>query len=109
MTTFDGTNATFPAWKRLFLCLAKLHDIFETFTEGVGVPVEDEGMSVAALYRAFPGENIQRYFVSSNILSRALKGSTGRDTLLHLLRGGVNLYTPIRRPRLAPKFSASNL
>ena len=81
--TFDGTKAKFPSWKRKFLCLAKLHDLFEIFTEGVDVPVADEEMSVSALQRAFPGEDIQKHFVAWNILSRALEGSTDRDTLRH--------------------------
>ena len=62
--TFDGTKAKFPAWKRNFLYLAKLHDIFEIFTEGVDVPVADEGMSVSAIQRAFPGGDIQKNFVA---------------------------------------------
>ena len=40
-------------------------------------------MSVSALQRAFPDEDIQKHFVAWNILSRALEGSTDRDTLRH--------------------------
>ena len=81
--TFDGTKAKFPAWKRNFLCLAKLYDLFEIFTEDVDVPDADEGMSVSASHQAFPGEDIQKHLKAWNILSRALEGSTDRDTLRH--------------------------
>ena len=55
---FDGTKAKFPGWKQSFICLVKLHGLFEIFTEGIEVPVADETMSIAALQEAFPHENI---------------------------------------------------
>ena len=81
--TFDGTKAKFPAWKMNLLCLAKLHGLFEFFTEDVDVPVTDEGMSVPALQQAFPAEDIEKHFIAWNILSRALEGSSDRDTPRH--------------------------
>ena len=66
--TFDGTKAKFPAWKRILFSLAKLHNLFEIFTEGVNVPVADEGMSASAFQRASPVEDIQKHFVAWNIL-----------------------------------------
>ena len=75
--------AKFPAWKQSFLCLAKLHGLFWIFTEGVEVPVADEMMSIAALQDAFPHENIQKHFITWNILSRAIARNGDRDTLRH--------------------------
>ena len=80
---FDGTRAKFPCWKKYVLCLAKLLGITGTFTEGVGVPVVDETMSIAALLEAFPRENIQKNFIAWNILSRAIACNEDRDTLRH--------------------------
>ena len=42
--------------------MAKLYDLDEIFMEDVDVPIADEGMSVSALLRAFPGEDIQKHF-----------------------------------------------
>ena len=78
-----GTKAKFPAWTQNFLCLAKLHGLFGSFTEGVDVPVADEMMSIAALQEAFPHENIQKHFIACNILSRAIARNGDRDTLRH--------------------------
>ena len=80
---FDGTRAKLPAWKKNFLCLAKLHDLFGIFTEGVDVPVADETMPIAALQEAFPHENIQKHFIAWNVLSRAIACNEDRDTLRH--------------------------
>ena len=80
---FDGTKAKFPAWKKNFPCLAKLHGLFGTFTEGVDVPVADETMSIAALQEAFPHENIQKHFIAWNIRSRVIANNGDRDTLRH--------------------------
>ena len=78
---FVGTKAKFPAWKQNFLCLAKLHDVFGIFTDGVDVPVADETMPIAALQEAFPHENVQKYLIAWNILSRAIANNGDRDIL----------------------------
>lgn len=63
--------------------MVKLRDFFELFPEGLGVHVADEGMSLSALERAFPGEDTQKDIVARNILPRVLEGGTDRDTLRH--------------------------
>ena len=100
---FDGTMAKFPAWKQNFLCLAKLHGLFGIFTEGVDVPVADETMSIAALQEAFPHENIQKYFIAWNILSRAIASNGDRDTLRHASSPAAG------RRALVDTYSASTL
>ena len=80
---FDGTKAKFPAWKQFFLRLAKLHGLFGIFTEGVDVPVADETMSIAALQEAFPHENVQKHFITWNILLRAIANDGDHDILRH--------------------------
>ena len=80
---FDGTRAKFPTWKQNFLCLAKLHGIFEISTGGVDVPVANEPISIAALQEAFPHENIEKHFIAWNILSRAIASNEDRDTSRH--------------------------
>ena len=79
----EGTKAKFPAWKQNFLCFAKLHGVFGIFTEEVDVPVADETMSIAALQEAFSHENVQKHFMTWNILSRAIANNGDRDTLRH--------------------------
>ena len=80
---FDGTKAKFPAWKQNFLCLAKLHGLFEIFTDGVDVPVADETMPIAASQEAFHHENVQKHSIAWNIFSRAIVNNGDRDTLRH--------------------------
>ena len=80
---FDGTRAIFPAWKQNFLCLAKLHDLVEIFTDGVDVPVADETMSIAAIQEACPHEKVQKHSIAWNILSRAIVNNRDRDALRH--------------------------
>lgn len=64
---FDGTKAKFPSWKRNFLCLAKLHGLFEVFAAGVYVPVADEGVFIPTLQQHFPGEDIKKHFIAWSI------------------------------------------
>ena len=80
---FDSTKAKFPAWKRNFLCFAKLHGLFGIFTDGVDVPVTDKTMYIAALQEeAFPHENVQKkHFIAWNILSRTVADNGDRNTL----------------------------
>ena len=61
---FDGMKAKFPPWKQNLLCFAKLHGLFGIFTHGIGVPVADETMTVAALHEAFPRENGQNHLIA---------------------------------------------
>lgn len=76
MPVFDGTRTKFAAWKGDFLYLAKLRGLFKIFTEGVGIPVADEGISFLVLQQTFPIENI---------LSRNLaRYYAGWDTLRHV-------------------------
>ena len=61
--TFDGTKVKFPAWKRNFLCLAKLHGHFEIFVEGVDVPVADE----ECLSQRYSGPSLVRTSKSTSL------------------------------------------
>ena len=80
---FDGTKAKFPARKENFLYLAKLHGLFGSFAEGVNVSVADKPMSIAALQEAFAHENVQKHFITWNILPRAIANNGDGDTLRH--------------------------
>ena len=81
---FDGSKAKFSAWKKNFLCLAKLHGLFGIFTDGVDVPVADKMVSIATLQETFPRVNVHnKHFIAWNIFSRAIANNGDQDTLRH--------------------------
>ena len=83
--------------------MVKLQSLFGIFTEGVDVPAADETMSIAALQEAFPHENVQRPFITWNILSRVIVNNGDRDYLHHA-------FSPAARWRaLVDTYDASTL
>ena len=76
-----------------FICLAKLHGLFEIFTEGVDVPVADVTMSSQPYRRTFAARMYRRISLPETF-SRGLTRVTAivifYATLPHQLRDGMD-------------------
>ena len=88
----DCGKAKFPAWKQNFLCLVKLYGLFGIIKDGVDVPVADETVSIAALQKAFPRDNVYKSISLPGTFSHGLPRITVTvilyATLPHQLRDG---------------------